>query len=94
MTQRELYPLLIDKGFEHDLALHFAAKLSTIQKELVPCLSGWLSRGEEQDFSVEDFSISFFMEVFQLSYPAALVTVDWLLREPEVAKKAIQQGIL
>lgn len=93
MTQQEIYSNLIDRGFEQELAEHFSKKLSTVQKELEPCLLAWLNDNEEKDYEVDDFSISFFMEVFQLSYPAALATIDWLIREPEAAKKAIQQGI-
>ena len=93
MIQDIIKNTLIEMGYEQDLATHFALKLSSVQKELEPCRDNWLKTQKETDYEVDEFSISFFMDVFQMSYPAALVTVDWLIRDPEKAKKAIKQGI-
>lgn len=93
MTQQEIYNILLERGFEQPLATHFSKKLDSIQNELQPCLLAWINNNEEKDFQVGDYTISFFMDVFQMSYPAALVTMDWIIREPEKAKRAIEDGI-
>lgn len=29
-----------------------------------------------------------------MTYPAALLTIDWLIKEPEKAKKSLEKGTL
>ena len=48
---------------------------------------------EEGDFAAHGYSVKDFVEKWQLTYPAALLTMNWLLKEPEEATVLLKQGI-
>ena len=56
-------------------------------------LQHWLDQEEETDFQIEGFKLSELKQKFDMTYPAALLTMDWLIKEPELATKSINQGI-
>ena len=70
-----------------------AEELSHLDERLVALLKAWVEDNKETDFEVEHYSIRDFMEKHAMTYPAALLTIDWLIKEPTVAKEAISQGI-
>ena len=44
-------------------------------------------------YAVEGFSILEFMSLYNMAYPAALLTIDWLIKDPQTATTAIKKGI-
>ena len=69
-------------------------KLSAVDPILKPILNNWLENGiEENDQVFNSFSINTLMKEHSLTFTGALLTLDWLLREPELATKAIKEGI-
>lgn len=69
-------------------------KLSNISPRLQPILQNWLDNGiESNEEEFYGYSIDSLMKHSGLSFTGALLTIDWLLREPELATQAIQKGI-
>ena len=93
MTQDNIYHNLIAKGFPEKAASILAEDLSRVSTELRPCLNVWLESGREVDFSVGGFSIRELMRKYQLQYPAALLSIDWVIKEPAIATAAINKGV-
>lgn len=93
MTQDSMYNNLIAKGYPEKAASILAEDLSRVSTELGPCLKSWLESGEEVDYSVEGFSIKGLMQKYQLQYPAALLSIDWLIKDPATAIAAINRGV-
>lgn len=93
MTQDSIYNNLIAKGYPEKAASILAEDLSRVSTELGPCLKSWLESGEEVNYSVEGFSIKGLMQKYQLQYPAALLSIDWVIKEPNVAIGAIKRGV-
>ena len=71
-----------------------AADLETLSPELVPHLKAWL-KDETYTFGeeYEGYSLSSLMRDWGMNFTGAILTLDWLIREPEAAKKALANGI-
>lgn len=93
MTQDSIYNNLIAKGYPEKAAYILAEDLFKISTELKPHLHSWMESGEEVDYSVEGFSIKGLMQKYQLQYPAALLSIDWLIKDPATAIAAINRGV-
>ena len=92
MEKKEIAELLIQRGYTENGAHLVAQDILTLHPSLMPLWKKWVSDPEIcQDFEAEGFSIRFFMEKQRMTYPAALLTIDWLLKDPEEAKKAVKR---
>ena len=56
-------------------------------------LNSWIETERCTDFVIEGFSLLSIMKKYDMSYPAALLTIDWLIKEPQIAKNALEKGI-
>lgn len=84
---------LIQRGYPEKAAILVADKLAKISPCLKPALDAWLSTGAEPEESAEGFSTKSLMEKQKnMKYPAALLSIDWLIREPNIAKPIIEKG--
>lgn len=93
MTQENIYNDLIARGYPENAAYILAEDLSRVSAKLEPCLNVWLESGKELDFSAGGFSIRGLMQKFQMQYLAALLSIDWVIKDPANATVAINKGI-
>jgi hypothetical protein len=71
-----------------------AAKLIRLQPSTHEAFLNWWQSGVmDSSFSVDGISIAGLMESRGINPVAALLIVDWLLRDPVEAKKALKYGI-
>ena len=84
---------MIERGYPQKQAISIASDLQAIDPALQNGLQSWLADQTETDYLIEGFKLSDLKQKFDMTYPAALLTVDWLIKEPELAKKSIQRGI-
>ena len=85
MEQEKIKRILIERGYSERLAISVSKELLSLNENLSPLFNDWLDNGKETDYSVGDFSISALMTQRGLKYPAAILTMDWIIKEPEVA---------
>jgi len=52
----------------------------------------WLTSGRLPILSVEGFDVPKLMREHGMNVPAALLTLDWLLREPKAALASLRRG--
>ena len=71
-----------------------ANDLMNLQPQLLQAVEAWAKDRSETDIIVEGFSAKSLMKSKHFSYPAALIALDWLLTEPEIAKKELGSNIL
>ena len=90
---KTIQDILIERGYPEKQAIAVAADLQTIDPALNNGLQSWLTDQTETDYRIEGFQLSELKRKFDMTYPAALLTMDWLIKEPELAKKSIQRGI-
>ena len=79
----------IDSVYSHEMA----QKIEKANKNIYNTVIDYIEKGIEPTISVEGYSCKQLMQQFNMSVIAALLTLDWLLREPELAKQAILDGI-
>lgn len=60
---------------------------------ILNAFEAFITNGTEPDLCIENYTCKGLMQEFGLSLTGALLTLDWLLREPEEAKQAIKDGI-
>lgn len=94
MTKEEIIELLVQRGYMENNAKLVAEEILTLHPSLQPLWEHWVNDPTVCDgFEAEGFSIRFFMEKQRMAYPAALLSVDWILKEPEAAVKSIKKTV-
>ena len=92
MTNTEIIRLLIHRGFTERNARLVASEINQLHPSLTPLWERWAKNASvRDDFSAEGYSIKSLMEKHRMTYPAALLTIDWLLKEPEKAKTSLRR---
>ena len=85
--------ILITRGYNEKQAIATAKELLTIDEMLKGAFSLWMDKDEETDFTIEGVCMSNLKAKFKMTYPAALLTMDWIVKEPEKAINSIKHGI-
>lgn len=90
----DIVKILIERGYPENAAMVVAGKLSNLSGLLKDAAQTWLNTGSEPVVASHGYSTKSLMERHPgMTYPAALLTVDWLERDPEKAKTIIEKGI-
>lgn len=84
---------LISVGYPENAAKSTARELSQIDSSLNNALASWMNNEVETDMTIEGFTLSELQTKHKMSYPAALLTMDWLIKEPKLATMALTKGI-
>ena len=84
---------LLSNGYNEEQAKIAMEKLYNISSSLTQGLNEWANNGNEMDYTIEGIKLSDLKLQYKLTYPAALLTMDWLIREPEKALASIKRGI-
>ena len=77
------------------IAERLEVKLKGISDDLKPILNTWLKFGvENSDIEFNGYSIDSLMKKDGVKFTGALLTLDWLIREPQKAILVIEKGIM
>ena len=93
MNKEYIREILLKRGYSQPSAETVSTDLMSINQTLKPCLEDWLTSGIEIDYSIDEFSIKGLMQKFNLKYPAALLSINWILNDPQTAITIIKKGI-
>ena len=85
MKENIKYILINEYGYTDHVAEVTAEDLLNLQPQLHAALRAWLDTRAITNVEVEGFSINRLMER-EYTFPSALISLDWLLTEPDVAK--------
>lgn len=88
-----LYEALKSHGYNDKQIKFVSEKLSSIDESLKECLNKWIDKNIITEVNVSGISLKQLMAKYNMEYPAALLTMDWLKREPDKALKSIKRGI-
>lgn len=91
MNKDQIKDILISRGYPEVAAEVVSGELLLVNDELRPLLGGWLSDEVQVDYAAHGYTVLGLMASRSMTYPAALLTMDWLLKEPEVAKQALSR---
>lgn len=92
MNTEIIKEILLQRGYNERNAEIASKELMDISEKLTPILEEWLNDENcQKDYSVEGHSIQDFLED-GMKYPAAVLTMDWLIKDPQVALKSLTKG--
>lgn len=75
-------------------AMEIVADLSELHNELKPVLSAWINNGYvDYDKEYEGYSLKSLMQDYRMQFTGAILTADWLIKDPKAATKALHYGI-
>ena len=91
MNKDQIKEILIGRGYPEVAAEVVSGELLLVKDELKPLLDGWLGDEVKADYAAHGYTVLQLMTSRGITYPAALLTMDWLLKEPEIAEQAISR---
>ena len=94
MTNQNIEKSLVERyKYTEKQASLLAKELMQIDLKLIPVLNKWVDDGIETDFNAYGFTLLEIKSRYNMTYPAALLTIDWLVKDPKVATEAIEHGL-
>ena len=79
---------------EQDISV-LCSDLEQLDQALVPVLAKWIKDGDCSDSTeYSGYSINSLCTEYEMNFIAALLTLDWIIKEPEQAIPAIKSGIM
>ena len=85
--------VLLERGYTDKQVNAVIYDLMIIDESLKEGFSLWLESEKETDYTIQGIALSELKNKFGMTYPAALLTMDWLIKEPEKAIESINRGI-
>lgn len=94
MEKDYIYNVLLERGYNEKYAQLVATELMTLNKPLDVYLEKWMrNESDISDYDAHGHSIKQLMEERNMTYPAALLTMDWIMKEPDAAVASLKRGI-
>lgn len=89
--QQKIENILITReGYNEVQARIAASEALKLSSELKDLFEGWLDDAKNtQDFVIGDISLMVLKKNRNMNYLGALLTIDWLIKEPHAAKPII-----
>ena len=87
--------LMIRFGYSEQEVCMLSDDLKHLEQALVPLLTKWVTEGSCSDAAeYSGYSIDSLRSQFDMNFIAALLTLDWIIKDPEQALPALKSGIL
>ena len=85
--------VLLERGYAGKQVNTVINDLMAMDESLKEGFSLWIESEKETDYTIQGITLSELKNKFGMTYPAALLTIDWLIKEPEKAIESINRGI-
>ena len=90
MEETDIRQILCNRNYSDMTAALVAKELMKIEDDLKPLLQSWLQDdSNNQDYFIAGYSISQLQKERGMTYPAAILTIDWLMKDPDKAKVSL-----
>lgn len=91
MDKKNVTEILTEReGYTQKRAVLLASECQNMSEELRPLFEKWLQDASVmEDFNTHGYSLLNMMQQRKMHYLAALLDMDWLIKEPEKAKPVI-----
>ena len=94
MDKLEILEILMQREYTQRNASLVAEEMVNIAPQLQQYLEAWLmDKSYNENYEVGEYSLKRLQEERRMNYPAALLTLDWLIKEPEAALRSLNRGI-
>lgn len=86
--------ILINRGYTEKAAAIVAKDLINLNGDFKQAAVQWIESAEETVVTSNGYSTKSLMDRYSgMTYPAALLTINWLNQQPEMAKQILTYGI-
>lgn len=91
---RKVKERLLELGFSPEEADEVAERLLRLSGQTRQALESWMATGEiDTTLDIKGYTIPRLMKEFGMTFPAALLTLEWIIRSPEEAISALEEGM-
>ncbi len=86
MERNEIIDILVNReGYSRTNAIVASHEAKALCNELVPLYEAWLKDSTKTDYVSGELSLLKIMQSTKSTYLAALLNMDWIIKEPDVA---------
>lgn len=91
MYNKNIKETLIDReGYNLAQACLVLSEIQNLSEELIPLLSIWIEDSENmKDITIDGISLMKVKQCKNMTYLGALLNIDWLIKEPDIAKPIV-----
>ena len=93
MNRQTIEEILVERGYASAHARMVSEDLMHLEAPLESVFRQWLETGETGDYAFRGYTLRYFTVVWKMQYPAAVLTLDWILKDPERAIQELKNGI-
>lgn len=94
MEKQKIINILEHRGYDSRSAKLVAGELLHLSNPLNKLFEEWVEMEScKKDFSSNGYSLFSLMKERDMTYPAALLTMDWLIKDPFSALNSLKRGI-
>ncbi|CCZ69759.1 MULTISPECIES: hypothetical protein [Bacteroides] len=93
MDKSVIKEILAKEGYPDFMIESTMEKIEKFAPAVANAFSEWLDKGIEPYLEVGDYSYTVLIQAYKMKPIGAFITLDWLYREPDQAKKALKRGI-
>lgn len=94
MEEQTIINILEQRGYDSRSAKLVAGELLELSNPLNDFFAEWIEMEScKKDFSINGYSLFTLMKERNMTYPAALLTMDWLVKDPANAIISLKRGI-
>lgn len=93
MERTKILNILKEQGYPAFMLDKTADKVEGFHPIVAEAFEMWSEHEVMPSVSVEGYTYSILVEKFKMKPVGAFITLDWIMREPEVAVKNLREGI-
>ena len=93
MDKQSLEKLLVECGYPAHMIEGTAKKIMNFQPRVAQAFQVWHAGEQCPDITVEGYSFADLTGHYGMKPIGALITLDWLLRDPQSATAALRRGV-
>ena len=93
MERTEIIRILKEEGYPDFMLEKTIDKIEAFSSVVQKAFEEWCNNKQQPNIVVEGFAFTDLVTQWGMKPIGAFITLDWLLREPEKANKALNNGI-
>lgn len=93
MDRERIKEILAEEQYPEFMIEKTADKIEAFSIAVAEAFDNWSKDKSLPNISIEGFAFTDLVTKWGMNPVGAFITLDWLLREPEKAKRALQKGI-
>ncbi len=93
MNRDKIIAILKEQEYPEFMIESTTVKIEAFAPKVASVFSIWIENRLAPQIEIEGYSYNSLIEKFKMKPVGAFITLDWLIREPEVAISALEKGI-